>query len=93
MATKTFIAKPETSVKGGFISHAVMGDPAGSLMTCQPLKYRPQYGSLSTNPARTSYSFVTKAAIEPRLEGRLRSHQTLVPVQAYPDDLQARHGP
>ena len=31
---KFFIAKPETSVKGGFISHAVMGDPAGSLMTC-----------------------------------------------------------
>ena len=28
---KFFIAKPEVSVKGGFISHGAMGDPAGSL--------------------------------------------------------------
>ena len=55
-----FIAKPEVTLKGGFISHAVMGDPAGSLMTGQPLKYRPQYGSLGVNPKRTCYSFVTK---------------------------------
>ena len=33
-----FIAKPEATVKGGFISHAVMGDPNGSLMTGQPLE-------------------------------------------------------
>jgi urease subunit alpha len=75
-----FIAKPEVTLKGGFISHAVMGDPAGSLMTCQPLKYRPQYGSHGANPSRLSYSFVTKAAIADGLEGRLRSHQTLMPV-------------
>ena len=76
-----FIAKPETTVKGGFISHAVMGDPNGSLMTCQPLKYRPQYGSLGANASRLSYSFVTRAAIENGLESKLRSHQTLVPVR------------
>jgi len=75
-----FIAKPEVTLKGGFISHAVMGDPAGSLMTCQPLKYRPQYGSYGANPSRLSYSFVTKAAIADGLEGKLRSHQTLMPV-------------
>ena len=75
-----FIAKPETTLKGGFISHSVMGDPAGSLMTGQPLKYRPQYGSYGANPSRTSYSFVTKAAIENGLEAKLRTHQTLKPV-------------
>ena len=75
-----FIAKPEVTLKGGFISHSVMGDPAGSLMTGQPLKYRPQYGSLGANPQRTSYSFVTKAAIEDGLEDKLLSHQTLVPI-------------
>lgn len=78
---KLFIAKPETTVKGGFITHAVMGDPAGSLMTCQPLKYRPQYGSLGANPARLSYSFVTQSAIDAGLANRLRSHQTLKPVR------------
>lgn len=75
-----FIAKPELTLKGGFISHSAMGDPAGSLMTGQPLKYRPQYGSFGANPSRTSYSFVTKAAIEAGLENKLASHQTLVPV-------------
>ncbi|MDM8167671.1 urease subunit alpha [Roseovarius sp.] len=75
-----FIAKPETTLKGGFISHAVMGDPAGSLMTGQPLKYRPQYGSYGANPSRLSYSFVTKAAIQNGLESQLRTHQTLMPV-------------
>ncbi len=75
-----FIAKPEVTLKGGFISHAVMGDPAGSLMTCQPLKYRPQYGSYGANPSRLSYSFVTKAAIENGLANKLRTHQTLKPV-------------
>lgn len=78
---KFFIAKPEVTVKGGFITHGAMGDPAGSLMTCQPLKYRPQYGSLGANPGRLSYSFVTQAAIDAGLAGRLRSHQTLMPVR------------
>ena len=75
-----FVAKPELVVKGGFISWAVMGDPDGSLMTGQPLKYRPQYGSFGANPARTSYSFVTKAAIENGLADKLKTHQTLMPV-------------
>jgi urease subunit alpha len=78
---KFFIAKPEVTVKGGFISHGAMGDPAGSLMTCQPLKYRPQYGSFGANPARLSYSFVTQAALDAGLAGRLRTHQTLMPVR------------
>jgi urease subunit alpha len=68
-------------VKGGFITHGAMGDPAGSLMTCQPLKYRPQYGSMGANPGRLSYSFVTQAALDAGLEGRLRTHQTLKPVK------------
>ena len=75
-----FIAKPEVTLKGGFISHAVMGDPAGSLMTGQPLKYRPQYGSLGVNPKRTSYSFVTRAALDNGLADQIET-QTLVPVK------------
>ena len=75
-----FIAKPEVTLKGGFISHAVMGDPAGSLMTGQPLKYRPQYGSLGVNPKRTCYSFVTKAALDNGLADQIET-QRLVPVK------------
>jgi urease subunit alpha len=75
-----FIAKPELTLKGGFISHSAMGDPAGSLMTGQPWKYRQQYGAYGANPKRTSYSFVTKAALEAGLEDKLETHQTLMPV-------------
>ena len=75
-----FIAKPELILKGGFISWAAMGDPAGSLMTGQPLKYRPQYGHYGRNPQRTSFSFVTQAAIDDGLGDRIDS-QPLLPVR------------
>jgi len=75
-----FIAKPEMTVKGGFISHSNMGDPSGSIMTPQPQKYRPQYGAFGANIKETCYTFVTKAAIENGLEDEIDSQQ-LVPVR------------
>ena len=75
-----FIAKPELTLKGGFITWAAMGDPAGSLMTCQPLKYRPQYGHYGRNPRRLAYSFVTGAAIADGLADRIDCQQ-LLPVK------------
>ena len=75
-----FIAKPEVILKGGFITWAAMGDPASSLMTAQPLKYRPQYGSFGRNPRRLAYSFVTRAAIDSGLADRIESHP-LLPVR------------
>jgi len=75
-----FIAKPELILKGGFITWAAMGDPAGALMTGQPLKYRPQYGYLGRNPRRLAYSFVTQAAIDAGLADQIES-QPLLPVK------------
>jgi urease subunit alpha len=75
-----FIAKPEKILKGGFISHANMGDPAGSIMTPQPQKYRPQYGAFGANVRKTCYTFVTKAALEDGLADKVES-QKLVPVK------------
>jgi urease subunit alpha len=57
-----------------------MGDPAGALMTGQPLKYRPQYGYLGRNPRRLAYSFVTQAAIDAGLEAKIEC-QPLLPVK------------
>ena len=57
-----------------------MGDPAGSLMTCQPLKYRPQYGHYGRNPRRLAYSFVTEAAIADGLGDKIDCQQ-LLPVR------------
>jgi len=41
-----FGIKPELMVKGGFIAWGMMGDSAVSLMTCEPLLMRPQWGHL-----------------------------------------------
>jgi urease subunit alpha len=75
-----FIAKPEVILKGGFITWAAMGDPSGSLVTAQPLKYRPQYGYFGRNPRRLAYSFVTQAAIDAGLGAKIES-QPLLPVK------------
>ncbi|TAK76953.1 MAG: urease subunit alpha [Aquabacterium sp.] len=75
-----FIAKPETILKGGFISWSAMGSPAASLMTCQPLVYRPQYGHYGRNPRRTAFSFVTQAAIDAGLANKIEC-QTLLPIK------------
>src|SRR4029077_10196755 len=75
-----FIAKPELKLKGGFITWAAMGDAASTVMTAQPLKYRPQFGSSGRNPRRLAYSFVTQAAIDAGLESRIEC-QPLLPVK------------
>jgi urease subunit alpha len=75
-----FIAKPELILKGGFITWAAMGDAAATLMTAQPLKYRPQYGYFGRNPRRLAYSFVTQAAIDAGLADKIES-QPLLPVK------------
>jgi urease subunit alpha len=40
-----FGIKPELVIKGGFIAWGAMGDSAASLMTCEPLMLRPQWGA------------------------------------------------
>ena len=57
-----------------------MGDPAGSLMTCEPLKYRPQFGHFGRNPQRLARSFVAQAAIDDGLADKIDC-QPLLPVK------------
>ena len=40
-----FGIKPELVIKGGFIAWGAMGDTAASLMTCEPILLRPQWGA------------------------------------------------
>ncbi|HUF45781.1 MAG TPA: urease subunit alpha, partial [Aestuariivirgaceae bacterium] len=53
-----FGIKPELVVKGGFIAWAVMGDSAASLMTCEPLALRPQWGAFGQAKRSLSVAFV-----------------------------------
>ncbi len=76
-----FGIKPEVVFKGGFIAWAAMGESNASLMTCEPILYRPQWSSFGTAPQATSVGFVTKAALEKGLPDRLGLKKELLPVQ------------
>lgn len=77
-----FGAKPETVIKGGFIAWSVMGDANASLMTCEPVLYKPQYGSTGNNVNRTSKIFVAQAALDHGLAQKLPySAGKLLPVK------------
>lgn len=74
-----FGIKPELVVKGGFIAWGVMGDSAGSLMTCEPLIMRPQWGSFGKAAPATGACFVHPLAIEEGLDAELGLSKPLLP--------------
>ena len=66
-----FGIKPELVVKGGFIAWGAMGDSAASLMTCEPLAMRPQWGAFGEARKHLSVNFVTQSAVDYGIQGRL----------------------
>ncbi len=68
---KFFGIKPEVVFKGGFPAWSVMGESNASLMTCEPLLYRPQWGAFGGARHATSVTFMAQAAIDDRVPDRL----------------------
>ncbi|NDK90081.1 urease subunit alpha [Gordonia desulfuricans] len=68
---KFFGIRPEVVFKGGFPAWSVMGESNASLMTCEPLKYRPQWAAYGRTPADVSVTFAARAAVEGGLGERL----------------------
>src|SRR4051794_22327179 len=77
-----FGIKPELIIKGGFIVWSAMGDSAASLMTCEPLAMRPQWGAFGAAPQQLSACFVNPMAIEAGLAARLDTTKPLLPTSA-----------
>jgi len=75
-----FGIKPELVVKGGFIAWGAMGDSAASLMTCEPLQMRPQWGAFGVAKQALSASFVNPAAIARDIAGRLGLRKMVLPT-------------
>lgn len=73
-----FGVKPEVVVKGGFIAWGAMGDSAASLMTCEPIAMRPQWGAYGKAPAALSVNFVNQLAIDAGLRDKLGLARQLV---------------
>jgi len=76
-----FGIKPELVVKGGFIAWAAMGDSAASLMTCEPLLMRPQWGAFGEAKKPLSACFVNQLAIDADIAGRLGLKKQILPVR------------
>src|SRR4029453_15256185 len=74
-----FGIKPELVIKGGFIVWSPMGDRAASLMTCEPMVMRPQWGAFGRAKQALSASFVNPAALANDLAGRLDLAKGLLP--------------
>jgi urease subunit alpha len=66
-----FGVKPELVVKGGFIVWSAMGDSAASLMTCEPLLMRPQWGAFGKAKQNLAVNFVTQTAVDSDVRARL----------------------
>lgn len=75
-----FGAKPALIIKGGMIVAAPMGDPNASIPTPQPVHYRHMFGALGGARSATSVSFVSQAALEGDVAGRLGLRRRLVAV-------------
>ncbi|MGR3742693.1 MAG: urease subunit alpha [Pseudooceanicola nanhaiensis] len=76
-----FGIKPEMVVKGGFIAWGAMGDSAASLMTCEPLVMRPQWGAFGKAAPALGACFVNPRAIDNGVSGRLGLTKPLLPAQ------------
>ena len=59
-----FGIKPELVIKGGFIAWGAMGDSAASLMTCEPILLRPQWGAFGRAAPALSACFVHPLALD-----------------------------
>ncbi|QEE62694.1 urease subunit alpha [Salinibacterium sp. dk2585] len=75
---KMFGVRPALVIKGGAIAWAALGDPNASIPTPQPVLMRPAFGDAIA--ADLSYSFVSPAAIDSGIEGRLGLRRRLLPV-------------
>ena len=76
-----FGIKPELVVKGGFIAWGAMGDSAASLMTCEPLRLRPQWGAFGRAKEPLSACFVHPSAIEKGRAAELGVKKSFLPAR------------
>ncbi len=76
-----FGVKPEMVLLGGSIAAAPMGDPNASIPTPQPMHYRPMFGAFGKNRTNSSVTFVSQAAFDAGLAGKLGIAKTLLPVR------------
>jgi urease subunit alpha len=76
-----FGVKPDMVLIGGMIAAAPMGDPNASIPTPQPVHYRPMFGAYGKATAKSSVTFVSKAALDAGLRQKIGVDKELVAVE------------
>jgi len=76
-----FGVKPMMVLVGGSIATAPMGDPNASIPTPQPVHYRPMFGAFGKAITNSSVTFVSQAALEDGLRGKLGVEKQMVAVE------------
>ncbi|PRH31352.1 urease subunit alpha [Burkholderia multivorans] len=76
----SFGVKPELVMKSGFPVWAPVGEANASLMTCEPLRYRPMWGYFGRAPQALGVRFVAPPSIAADVGRRLDLKAALVPV-------------
>ena len=75
-----FGVKPDLVLKCGSIAMAPMGDPNASIPTPQPVHYRPMFAQFGAAMQASSVTFVSRAALEAGIGGRLGLRKPLLAV-------------
>lgn len=75
-----FGVKPELVLKGGLIAWAQMGDANASIPTPQPVHMRPMFASYGGAMHQTSFTFLSKAAMENDVPQLLKLKRKALPV-------------
>ncbi|MDF1603218.1 urease subunit alpha [Nocardioides sp. YIM 152315] len=79
--TSTFGVKPKYVIKSGFVAWAVMGDGNASIPTPEPVLLGPMFGALGSAVARTSMTFMSKAAVAAGVPERVGLDRWVEPVR------------
>jgi urease subunit alpha len=75
-----FGVKPDLMLIGGTIAAAAMGDPNASIPTPQPVHYRPMFGAYGRAMQASGVTFVSQAALDAGIGGRLGLEKPLAAV-------------
>ena len=76
-----FGVKPEMIIKGGMIAASRMGDPNASIPTPQPVIYKQMFGAHGKAKNKNFITFVSKAAYDNDIAGKLGLEKTIYPVK------------
>ena len=76
-----FGVKPETVIKGGFVTWGARGEGNASISNCEPVMYGPAFGALGHAAGRLSAFFVSQVSVDNGLSKRLGSRRRLLPVR------------